>query len=105
MALILTDVQHVAISLEADDAAGNSVPFNFPTPPTWSSSDPTIVTVSPNADGSNADVVTTGKLGDAQVSVTGTSASGDALTGLLDVTVATSKATTFKLVAGIPADK
>lgn len=105
MALILTDIQHVAVTLEADDAAGNAVAFDFPTPPTWSSSDPSIATVSPNADGSNADVATTGKLGDVQISVSGVDGAGDTITGLLDITVVTSRATTFKLVAGIPADK
>lgn len=105
MALVLTDIQHVALSLEADDAAGNPVPFVFATPPTWQSSDPSIVTVSANAEGSNADVATTGKLGDVQVSVSGTNDAGEAITGLLDISVVTSKATTFKIVAGIPADK
>jgi hypothetical protein len=105
MALILTDVQHAALTLEADDAAGNPVSFNFPSPPTWSSSDPTVLTVNPSADGSSADIATTGKLGGAQVSVSGTDADGAALTGLLDVTVVTSKATTFKIVAGTPTDK
>lgn len=101
----LTDIQHVAVSLEADDAAGNPVAFSFPTPPTWASSDPTVVTVSPSVDGSNADVATTGKLGTAQITVTGTNADGNTVTGIGDVTVITSGATTFKLVFSTPANK
>lgn len=101
----LTDIQHVAVTLEADDAANNPVPLNFATPPVWASSDETIVTASPNADGSNADVSTTGKLGTAQVTVTGVNAAGQTITGIGDINVVTSGATTFKLNFGTPADK
>lgn len=105
MATTLTDIQHVAVTLEADDAAGNPVTFDFPTPPTWASSDPTVATVSPSADGSNADVATTGKLGTAQITVSGTTSDGRSVTGIGDVTVVTSGATTFKLNFSTPADK
>jgi hypothetical protein len=105
MANTLVDNQHVAVTLEADDAAGNPVPFNFPSPPVWTSSDETIVTVSPNADGSNADIVTTGKLGTVQVTVKGTTAAGVELTGIGDIEVVAGDARTFKLVFGVPADK
>src|SRR5712664_330597 len=77
----LKDNQHVAVILEADDAAGNPTPFDFPTPPTWSSSDDTILTASPNADGSNADIATTGKLGSAQITVSGVTTDGRTITG------------------------
>ena len=103
MALILKDNQHVAIVLEADDVRGNAVPFVFPTPPVWTSSDESILTVSVNEDGSNADVRTTGKLGNAQINVQGT-ADGDVITGLLDIVVATSKPITFKLIPSEPSD-
>jgi len=103
--ITLTDVQHVSGSLEADDAAGNPVPFAFASPPTWTSSDPTIVTVSASADGQNADIATTGKLGTAQVTVTGTNAAGQPVTGIGNVTVVTSDATTFKLAFGTPSNK
>lgn len=101
----LTDIQHVAVTLEADDAANNPVPLNFASPPQWASSDATIVTVSPSADGSNADVSTTGKLGTAQITVTGVNAAGQQITGIGDINVVTSGATTFKLNFGTPADK
>ena len=105
MATTLIDNQHVAAVLEADDAAGNPVPFNFPTPPVWTSSDETIVTVSPNADGSNADISTTGKLGTAQITVRGTTAAGVEITGIGDIEVVVGDARTFKLNFGVPADK
>ena len=101
----LTDIQHVAVTLEADDAANNPVPLNFATPPVWTSSDPTIVTVSPNADGSNADVEATGILGAAQIKATGLNAAGQEITGIGDVSVVTSGPTTFKLNFGTPSDK
>lgn len=105
MAKTLTDIQHVSVTLAEKDAAGNVVPFDFPTPPVWTTSDDTIVTVSVSTDGSNADVATTGKLGDAQITVTGTTADGRPIVGRGDVTVTTSAPTTFELVFGEAADK
>jgi len=105
MAKTLTDIQHVSVTLAEKDAAGNVVPFDFPTPPTWTTSDDTIVTVSVSTDGSNADVATTGKLGDAQITVSGTTADGRPIVGRGDVTVTTSAPTTFELVFGEAADK
>lgn len=101
----LTDIQHTSGKIDALDGAGNPVPLDFPTPPTWTSSDPTIVTVSPSADGSNADIATTGKLGTAQITVAGTDAAGDQVTGIGNVTVVTSGAKTFSLTFGTPSNK
>jgi hypothetical protein len=105
MAFLVADNQHFAVVLEADDVADNPVPFSFPTPPVWSTSDPSILTVSANADGSNADVETTGKLGSVQLNVQGALADGTPIVGTLDVQVTTSKAVKFKLIPNPPADK
>lgn len=105
MATTLKDSEHVSVTLTEKDAAGNPVPFNLPAPPTWTSSDETIVTVSPNADGSNADVVTTGKLGDAQITVSAALANGTVITGIGNVTVVVGDATTFELTFGVPVAK
>lgn len=105
MALTMTDIQHTSATIQEKDAAGNPVPADFPTPPTWTSSDPTIVTVSPSADGSNADIATTGKLGNAQVTVEGVTAKGKTIRGIGDITVVTSDATTVEIAFGVPADK
>ena len=56
MAFLVADNQHFAVVLEADDVADNPVPFTFPTPPVWSTSDPTILTVSANAGDSDGTV-------------------------------------------------
>jgi hypothetical protein len=100
MAKTITDIDRVSVTLSEKDAAGNTVPFDFPTPPTWTSSDDTIVTVSPSADGSNASVVTTGKLGDATVTVNGVTADGRPIVGRGDVTITTSAPMTIELVFG-----
>jgi hypothetical protein len=105
MAQTLVDNERVSVLLEADDAVGNPTAFNFPTPPTWASSDESIVTVSANADGSNASVVTTGKLGSAQVTVTGINVAGVSITGIGEVNVVPGDATTFKLNFGTPEKK
>lgn len=105
MAKTLTDIQHVSVTLAEKDAAGNVVPFDVPTPPTWTSSDDTIVTVSPSTDGSNADIATTGKLGDATITVNGTTADGRPIVGRGDVTVTTSAPATFELVFGDASNK
>lgn len=104
--ITITDIEHVATTLEADDAANNPVPSpTFATPPAWSSSDPTVITVQPSPDGTSADVAATGKLGTARVTVSGVNAAGTTLTGIGDLTVVTSDATTFKLNFGTPAAK
>lgn len=106
MSTTLTDIQHVATTLETDDAAGNPIADAvFTIPPGWQSSDPTVVTVTPAADGLSADIVTTGKLGQAQITVTGTSVDGRTITGIGDVSVVTSGPATFRLNFGTPVDK
>lgn len=102
----LKDNQKAPVTLEVDDIVGNPVTgATFPTPPAWLTSDPTVITVTPAADGLSAVVDTTGKLGTAQVRVDATTADGRAITGIGDAEVVTSGATTFKLVFGEPVDK
>lgn len=96
----LTDIQKVTVTLEELDAAGNPVPFDFQTPPTWQSSDATVVTVTPADNGATAVVATTGKLGSAEVTVKGTTADNREITGIGTLDVATSAPTTFRLRFG-----
>lgn len=105
MALTLKDNQHVSASLQEFDAAGNPVPTAFDTPPTWSSSDPTVITVTPNADGVNADIAATGKLGSAQVRVDATNDAGQPIVGLGDIDVVVGAGTTVGITFGTPIDK
>lgn len=103
----LKDNQIAPVTLETDDVAGNPLTDAvFTIPPGWQSSDPTIVTVEDVApDGLSAKVNTTGKLGQAQITVTGTAIDGRTITGIGDVSVVTSGPATFKLNFGTPVDK
>lgn len=101
----ITDIETVTMTLEEEDAAGNAVPFDLPTPPTWTSSDETVATVEVSTDGSSARAVTTGKLGTTQIKVVGELVDGRAITGLGDLEVVTSAPTTFKLKFGAAVPK
>jgi hypothetical protein len=102
--LQLTDVQHDALSLSATDAAGN--PTTLPAGSvTWGASDPTILAVTPAADGMSADVAAQGPLGTAQVTVAVALDANTTLTGTLDVTVVASAAASIQIVPGTPQNK
>lgn len=96
----LTDIQKVTVTLVGLDAAGNDVPLDFPTPPTWQSSDATVVTVTPADNGVTAVIATTGKLGGAEVTVKGTTADNREITGIGTLDVVTSAPATFRLAFG-----
>jgi len=101
--LQLTDIQQDTLALAATDAAGN--PATLPTGSvTWSSSDPTILSVTPSNDGMSAIVAAQGPLGAAQVQVAVQLDTGT-LTGTLDVSVVASAAATIQIVPGVPTNK
>jgi hypothetical protein len=105
MELVITDSQEFKVEIQAVDKAGN--PGTLASVPVWSVSDPTILTVVPAADGMSAVVSAVGKLGAAQVNVTG---EGDptpgvnTITGTLAVQVGGGKAVSLKLTAGTPTE-
>ena len=104
--LILTDVQKVKLKVNPVSKAGN--PATVDGAPKWSVSDETILTLAVSEDGLGAEVVSTGKLGTAQVSVVADADLGDGvteLTGTLDVEVKASAAVTLGLAVGTPEDK
>lgn len=99
----ITAVQQVTGSASPVDAKGNPVTTTFPTPPSWSSSDTTILTVAAAADGLSAVVTAVGKLGTAAVSVSGTPTGAAApITGSADVQVTAATAASFSLTFGAP---
>ena len=103
MALILTDVQKVGLSVSFVTAKGN--PAQVDGAPVWSVSDATVLSVVPSADGLSAEVVAVGPLGTAQVSVTADADLGTgvtALVGTLDVQVVASEAASIVINAGAP---
>lgn len=103
----IADDQHDAITLTPLDAAGNEVPFTFTpaNPVVWTTSDATIMTASPNEDGSNADVETTGKLGAVTITATGTNPDGTQVKGSQDFNVTTDVAQSFRMNVGTPQKK
>lgn len=102
--LQLQDDQHCPLSIQADDKAGN--PVTLPVGAvTWSSSNPSVATVTPSADGMTADVAATGPLGSAQVGVAVDLGGGQQLTGTLDVTIVAGAAASILIVPGTPVAK
>lgn len=106
MSLILTDIQKVALSIKPVSAAGNPAPVDGK--PEWVSSAPDVVTVEAAEDGMSAVVMTTGKLGTAQVAVKADADLGEGvveITGVLDVEVKASAAVSLSIEAGAPENK
>jgi hypothetical protein len=106
MSLLLTDVQQVSLAIKPKSAAGNDAPVDGV--PDWSSSDPSVITVSPSADGMSCDAVTTGKLGVAQVQCNADADLGAGtkpITAVLDIEVKASEAVQLAIEAGVPTDK
>jgi len=103
----IADDQHDSITVTPLDAAGNEVAFTFTpaNPVVWTSSDSTIMTVSPNADGSNVDVETTGKLGAVTISAVGTNPDGTLVKGSQYFNVVTDVPQTFRMNVGTPQAK
>jgi|SRR5690242_5931326 len=102
----LTDVQKVTATIAAVDAAGN--PAQLDGAPTWSSSNPDIVSVTPAADGLTAVIAAVGPLGTSQISVSADARLGPdvvTLSGQDDVTVVASEATTLGISFGTPEPK
>jgi hypothetical protein len=103
--LQLTDIQHDSLILSGTDAAGNPAPLPAGSV-TWGVSDPTILAITPAADGISADVAAQGPLGTAQVTVSvALDATSTPKTGSLDVTVVASAVATIQIVAGTPQNK
>ena len=106
MALVLTDEQKVALTVAFTTAAGN--PAKIDGIPKWQTSDETILTITPDADGQTATATTVGPIGTAQVSVTADADLGEGtreITGTLDVEVHAAEAVTVGINAGTPEPK
>lgn len=69
----ITTVQQIPVSITGGlDAKGDSLPVpSFASPPSWTSSDTTIATVAPAADGLSAEVTAVGKTGTVEISASG----------------------------------
>jgi hypothetical protein len=97
----MTNSQKATATITPVDAKGN--PAAVDGVPEWASSDETILTVTPAADGLSAVVAAVGPLGSAKVSVSGDADLGPdkkPIFGTLDVSVTQGQAVGFKIVLG-----
>lgn len=106
MALTLTGEQHATLGpLRFLSKKGN--PATVEGIPTWESSDPTVATVTPSADGMTALLETPGPAGTARITATADADRGEGvrpITGILDVTVLEPEAETVEIPTGTPED-
>lgn len=106
MAILLTDLEKVFLSVAYTSAAGN--PAAVEGLPVWASSNEGVVTLEVTEDGYSAYAVTVGPVGTAQVSVSADADLGEGIRPLvatLDVTVIGSEAVFAGLITGAPEPK
>lgn len=106
MKVTLTDIQGFSASVGFRDAKEN--PATVIAPPTWTASDPDLLTVTASEDGLSATVVAKGPLGVGQVVLSadgGPNAGDDPISGILDVEVVSSKATAAVFSTTPPEDQ
>ena len=98
--LVLTDSQEATLGIEPVDAAGNAAAVEGVE---WSCSASDILVLTPSADGLSCLISTTGKVGDAQVSVSADALVGTGesrITNVLHVSVRGGMAVAFAVKAG-----
>lgn len=98
MSVKLDATQQVPLTAVFKDKAGNAATLSGV--PTWASSDETIVTLTPAADGLSATAATVGALGTATVT-----ASIDGVSASIDIEVDAGVAATAEIDAGTPEAK
>lgn len=106
MGLILSDSQKFDATVGFVDKKGQ--PAKVDGVPSWTVSDPTILSVEPAADGMSATVKAIGPLGTSQVSVTADADLGEGVrnvVGTLDVEVVAGEAVAANINAGAPVEQ
>lgn len=99
--LVITDSQQIALKVKPETKAGN--PAKIDGVPEWSSSDESVVVMTPSEDGLSCDAVGTGKLGTCQVQVTADADIGEGvetITQIETVEVRAGKAVKVGIEAG-----
>ena len=106
MALIMTDTQKVTCTIQPLNSKGNPAPVDGV--PQWASTNPSIATVTPAADGLSAEVVAVG-LGTTQINCVADADMDEGevreLTAVLDVEIKASEAVTMGIAAGTPEEQ
>ena len=106
MAFVLTDSQKVKLTIAPVNSAGNPAPIDGV--PEWSVSDSTLLDIVVDTDGMSATVSAVGPLGSVQVNVSADADLGagvSTITGVLDIEVTASQATSLGIAAGVPEPK
>lgn len=102
----LTDEQKVTLHAAPKTAKGNDAPVDGV--PTWSTSDDTLVTLAPSADGFSCDAITVGPLGGCTITCTADADLGPdvaAVLGTIDITVVAAPAASVAVTADAPVIK
>lgn len=103
---IIKDTQKVSLELKITDAKGN--PAKVDGVPEWSSTDSTIVTITPSTDGMTGVAAAVGPLGTASINVLADADLGQGvktIQGTLDIEVIAGDAVTIQLVPGTPEEQ
>ncbi len=101
--MVLKDSEQVVLSVVPVDAKGNAAAVDGA--PVWGSSDPSVATVTPAADGLSATVAAAGPLGKTQISVTADADLGEgveSVVGTLEIAVVAGKAVSLSIKTGTP---
>jgi hypothetical protein len=101
MPFTLSDVQEIDLSISGVDAAGNPAVIKGAA---WDTSDKSVLALTPTPDGTTCTVVSTGKLGKSQVTVTAQGPKGP-VHGVFDIEVVGSDAVAITVNPGAPKDK
>lgn len=106
MAFTLTDSQQTTCTISAVDKKNNPVTLPAGTV-AWAVDSPTVIALTPSADGLTCVVAAAGALGDAKVSVTVSDPATQATiaAGTLDVTVTAGNATSITITPASPVEQ
>jgi hypothetical protein len=105
MALVMTVVQQVKLTMQPLDAKGN--PAAIDGVAEWTVANPGVCSINPAPDGITAMCVALA-VGDTQVSATGDADLGEGkreITGVIDISIKASEAVSIGIVAGTPEDQ
>ncbi len=98
--LMLTVDQKTTLRISPKDSHGN--PSELDSVPEWTTSDPSVLTVTPSEDGMTAALTVTGTIGTSQVNVSADVRKGDEVltrSGMLDVQVVAGETATIEIAA------
>lgn len=102
----MTNSQQVTLTLAPKDRRGRDAPVDGT--PVWASSDETLITVEPAADGMSAVVKAVGPTGGGRVTAVADADLGEGttpITGVAEFTITAGQATVLELIGGTPEEQ